>query len=128
MPVAKGRRVRRLYVFPFRVVPNTIAASHVSQSPRCRFHATFEGFEWFIYNRTAAFDNIVSHMEANTSSPERHARGSSADRAASQMRHIFNKSPTGGDGAYILFLLLRFQSNGITTRSRRTNFSCAKLF
>jgi hypothetical protein len=106
--VAKGRRVRQLYVSPFRVVPNKIAASHVSRSPRCRFHATFEGFEWFIYNRTAAFDNIVSHMEANASVPERHARGSSADRAASQMRHIFSKSPTGGDGAYIFFLLLRY--------------------
>lgn len=89
---------------PLHVVPNTITVSHVSRSPRCRFHATFEGFEWFIYNRTAAFDNIVSQMEANTPVPERRARGSSADRAASQLRHIFAKSPAGGDGAYILFL------------------------
>lgn len=47
-------------------------------------------------------------MEANTPVPERYVRGSSTDRAASQMRHNFSKSPTGGDGAYILFLLLRY--------------------
>jgi hypothetical protein len=92
------------FIFPpFRVVPITIAAVHVSRSPRCRFHVTFEGFEWLMYNRTAAFDNIVSQMEANTPVPERHAQGSSTDRPASQRRHIFTKSP-GDDSAYSLFL------------------------
>jgi hypothetical protein len=88
---------------PFCVVPNTIIVAHASKSPRCRFHATFEGFEWFIYNRTAAFDNIVSRMEVQTPVPENRAQGSSADRAASQLRHVFTKSPVRGDGGCITF-------------------------
>ncbi|EAU91786.1 hypothetical protein CC1G_04554 [Coprinopsis cinerea okayama7 len=31
----------------------------------CRIHISFQGFEWFMYNRTASFDNIVSQMESN---------------------------------------------------------------
>ncbi|KAL1942384.1 hypothetical protein VTO73DRAFT_5986 [Trametes versicolor] len=29
----------------------------------CRVHISLQGFEWFIYNRTAAFDNIVSQLD-----------------------------------------------------------------
>ncbi|KAH9083360.1 hypothetical protein EDB83DRAFT_2538792 [Lactarius deliciosus] len=65
-----------------------------SRSPRCRFHATFEGFEWFLYNRTAAFDNIVAQMDAKTPVPERRAQ---SPAAASHLRQIFTKSPAGGD-------------------------------
>lgn len=102
--MAKARSVRPLYFFiSFGGVPNTTAAGNVSRSPRCRFHATFEGFEWFIYNRTAAFDNIVSRMEANIPVPERRPQGPGADRAESQLRHIFTKSPAEGDSAYNLF-------------------------
>ena len=32
---------------------------------RCRIHASIEGFEWYMYNRTAAFDNILSQMSAS---------------------------------------------------------------
>lgn len=67
---------------------------------------TFEGFEWFIYNRTAAFDNIVSHMEAKTPVPERRTQGASGDGAASQLRHFFSKSSAGGDSAYGLSLVV----------------------
>ncbi len=101
--VAKVRSVRLLYSHSLCVVPNTIVAGHVSKPSHCRFHASFEGFEWFIYNRTAAFDNIVSQMEATTPVPESRAQGSSADRAASQLRHIFTRSPAGSDSACILF-------------------------
>ncbi|KAI9507444.1 hypothetical protein F5148DRAFT_115990 [Russula earlei] len=72
-------------------------SSSGSQSQRCRFHATFEGFEWFMYNRTAAFDNIVSQMEVKTPVPERRAQSFSADGAASQLRHFLAKSSAGGD-------------------------------
>lgn len=33
-----------------------------SRSP-CRIHLSVEGFEWFLYNRTSAYDNIISQME-----------------------------------------------------------------
>jgi hypothetical protein len=91
------------FFHPFCVVPNTIIVAHVTKTSRCRFHATFEGFEWFIYNRTAAFDNIVSRMEVHTPVPESRAQGSSADRASSQLRHIFTRSFARGDGACISF-------------------------
>ncbi|KAI0645908.1 hypothetical protein C8Q79DRAFT_910949 [Trametes meyenii] len=29
----------------------------------CRVHISLQGLEWFIYNRTAAFDNIVSQLD-----------------------------------------------------------------
>jgi len=101
--VAKGRSVRLLRFSSLLCCSNTIIVPHVSKSSRCRFHATFEGFEWFIYNRTAAFDNIVARMEAHTPVPEGRAQGSGADRAASQLRHIFTRSPARGDGACIPF-------------------------
>ncbi|KAF8271516.1 hypothetical protein EI94DRAFT_1770350 [Lactarius quietus] len=70
-----------------------------TRSPRCRFHATLEGFEWFLYNRTAAFDNIVAQMEAKTPVPERQAQSPAPDGAASHIRHIFSKSSAGGNFA-----------------------------
>ena len=75
-------------------------AGNKSRSPRCRFHATFEGFEWFLYNRTAAFDNIVAQMDAKTPVPERRAQSPAPSGAASHMRQIFNKSSPGDDSAY----------------------------
>ncbi|KAH9985984.1 hypothetical protein BJV74DRAFT_946145 [Russula compacta] len=76
---------------------------NASQSPRCRFHATFEGIEWFIFNRTAAFDNIVAQMEATSPDSERRAHSLSADGAASHLRQIFTMSSAGGDSACSLF-------------------------
>lgn len=29
----------------------------------CRIQITLQGFEWFLYNRTAAYDSIISQME-----------------------------------------------------------------
>ncbi|KAF9012385.1 hypothetical protein BDQ17DRAFT_1496756 [Cyathus striatus] len=29
----------------------------------CRIHISMQGFEWFLYNRTAAFDSIVAQMD-----------------------------------------------------------------
>jgi hypothetical protein len=71
-----------------------------SRSSRCRFHATFEGFEWFLYNRTAAFDNIVAQMDAKTPVPERRAQSPAPDRAASHIRQMFGKSSAGDESAY----------------------------
>ena len=100
MPAAKNQNVR--WAFSHRWVGSNIfyVVGNKSRSPRCRFHATFEGFEWFIYNRTAAFDNIVAQMDAKTPVPERRSQSPAADGAASQLRQIFSKSSAGGDSAY----------------------------
>ena len=87
----------------FRAIYRAIAAGAASQLPRCRFHATLEGFEWFLYNRTAAFDYIVSQMEAKTPVPERRAQSSSTDGATFQLRQLFTRS-SASESAYHLFL------------------------
>lgn len=89
--------------FSLCVVPNTAAGGDAPRSPRCRFHATFEGIEWFIYNRTAAFDNIVAQMEAKIPDSERRAHSFSPDGAASHLRQIFSMSSAGGESACSLF-------------------------
>lgn len=35
----------------------------------CRIHLSVQGFEWFIYNRTAAYDNIIAQMQTEPSRP-----------------------------------------------------------
>ncbi len=102
MPAAKSQNVRSVFSFQVAVITVFLlyVAGHKLRSPRCRFHATFEGFEWFIYNRTAAFNNIVAQMEAKTPVPERRTQSFTGDGAASQLRQIFSKSSTGGEGSY----------------------------
>lgn len=56
----------------------------------CRLHVSLQGLEWFIYNRTAAYDNIVSAMENNATHesdvpPGRHSR-----EGISSLRKIFS--------------------------------------
>ena len=97
----KSQNVRRRAVFLVAHFNLVYTACSKSRSPRCRFHATFEGFEWFLYNRTAAFDNIVAQMDAKTPVPERRAQSPAPDGATSHIRHIFSKSSPGGDSAYM---------------------------
>lgn len=104
MTVAKNQSVRILYLLSlFRVNHGANSAGNPSQLPRCRFHATLEGFEWFIYNRTAAFDYIVSQMEAKTPVPERRTQSLGVDGAASQLRQMFTKSSPPSESACGLF-------------------------
>lgn len=35
-----------------------------SSALKCRIHVAVEGFEWFMYNRTASFDSILSQLAA----------------------------------------------------------------
>ncbi|TFK25683.1 hypothetical protein FA15DRAFT_334222 [Coprinopsis marcescibilis] len=42
----------------------------------CRIQVSLEGFEWFMYNRTASFDNIVSQMELLNRSSSRFGEAS----------------------------------------------------
>ncbi|KIK67374.1 hypothetical protein GYMLUDRAFT_156567 [Collybiopsis luxurians FD-317 M1] len=35
---------------------------HPSRDSSCRIQISFQGFEWFLYNRTAAYDNILAQM------------------------------------------------------------------
>jgi hypothetical protein len=101
--MGKNQNVRQFILAPFWTVLSAVAAGNASRPPHCRFHMTFEGFEWFLYNRTAAFDNIVSQMEARTPVPERRTQSFGSDGAAFHLRQFFGRSPATSDRASRLF-------------------------
>ena len=35
-----------------------------TKQPQCRIHISAEGFEWFMHNRTNAYENILSQLIA----------------------------------------------------------------
>ncbi|KAH7927135.1 hypothetical protein BV22DRAFT_1193843 [Leucogyrophana mollusca] len=37
--------------------------------PSCRIKVSIQGLEWFLYNRTAAYDHIISQMQSKTHPP-----------------------------------------------------------
>lgn len=43
---------------------DTLAANRTYPFPSCRIKVSIHGFEWFLYNRTAAYDHILSQMRA----------------------------------------------------------------
>ena len=50
-------------VFLIRIIPSFPAKG---KSPlTCRVHMSLQGFEWFVYNRTVSYDNIVAQMETD---------------------------------------------------------------
>ena len=63
----------------------------------CRVHLSLQGLEWFMYNRTAAFDNIVSRMDADM--PSTPHPTPNPDGAAS-VRKIFSRTSVFHDGTY----------------------------
>ncbi|KAJ7045588.1 hypothetical protein C8F04DRAFT_939778 [Mycena alexandri] len=57
--------------------------SKQSRSPSCRVQISLQGFEWFLYNRTAAYDAIVTQMGAKlpTRPPSRNTGRQSSQRS-----------------------------------------------
>ncbi|KAK0484381.1 hypothetical protein EDD18DRAFT_1361385 [Armillaria luteobubalina] len=58
------------------------------QNP-CRIQVSFQGFEWFLYNRTAAYENIISQMVSKDSTYQKTRRGST------ECRHSFQTMDFG---------------------------------
>lgn len=48
------------YLLP---ILTTTTDKHGTGSQSCRLHLSFEGFEWFMYNRTAAYDSIAAALD-----------------------------------------------------------------
>lgn len=68
----------------------------------CRVHLSLQGFEWFIYNRTAAYENILSQMTDDvppTPAPTPVPQNASTD-ARGALRKIFSKTSTITGRAY----------------------------
>ncbi len=71
----------------------------------CRVHISLEGLEWFMYNRTAAFDNIVSQLGPDV--PATPTATPVPDGAAS-VRKIFSRTSVFNDcmhSSYSLFMI-----------------------
>lgn len=49
-----------------------------SKPHECRIHVSMEGFEWFMYNKTAATDAILEHLVS--SDPEARRLGTAKSR------------------------------------------------
>lgn len=43
---------------------DALAVDQTDAFPSCRIKVSAQGFEWFLYNRTAAYDHILSQMQA----------------------------------------------------------------
>ncbi|KAG2364907.1 hypothetical protein BDR07DRAFT_1557955 [Suillus spraguei] len=41
--------------------------NHTSPFPSCRIKVSIQGFEWLLYNKTAAYDHIISQMQSKAS-------------------------------------------------------------
>ncbi|KAI0699566.1 hypothetical protein BC835DRAFT_1412549 [Cytidiella melzeri] len=73
-----------------RVVGESIGAKPKKTSMSCRVHICFQGLEWFIYNRTAAYDNIVASMESQSDDGGAHPDGRASMEAIKSLRKIFS--------------------------------------
>ncbi|KAG1742840.1 hypothetical protein EDB19DRAFT_1875202 [Suillus lakei] len=61
--------------------------NHTSPFPSCRIKVSVQGLEWFLYNKTAAYNHIISQMQAKASPcPER-----------SEPRRMFSRT-SGAEG------------------------------
>ncbi|KAI1129496.1 hypothetical protein F5Y10DRAFT_149619 [Nemania abortiva] len=65
------RRVRDAQVYPAKQGPNTgeDAASNGRQKLPCRINIVVSGLEWFVYNRSAAYDSILNAMTSAADEP-----------------------------------------------------------
>lgn len=73
----------------------------------CRLHISLQGLEWFIYNRTAAYDNVASAMHFNfPDASEAHARMSGD--GVGQLRKIFSWTSVVPECMYSLYAPQQF--------------------
>ena len=64
----------------------------------CRVHISLQGLEWFMYNRTAAFDNIVSQLDVDMPSTP----ATPMPDGAASVRKIFSRTSVFQDCTYLL--------------------------
>lgn len=73
----------------------------------CRVNISLQGLEWFLYNRTAAYENIVAAMEASDEHLREHeheSRRPSGDGSRS-VRKIFSRTSAAPDCTFGFTLL-----------------------
>ncbi|KAF9033263.1 hypothetical protein BDZ89DRAFT_1063002 [Hymenopellis radicata] len=61
------------------------------KTPSCRIQISLQGYEWFLYNRTAAFDNILSQMASRDAT---HQPASKRRQSVDTQQSIHAYTPT----------------------------------
>ncbi|KAJ7072266.1 hypothetical protein C8F01DRAFT_1205872 [Mycena amicta] len=64
----------------------TMDDSKQTRSPSCRVQISLQGFEWFLYNRTAAYDSIIAQMGVKT--PSRPASRNTGRQSSTQQASV----------------------------------------
>ena len=68
-----------------------LAVNQTDSFPSCRIKVSAHGIEWFLYNKTAAYDHILSQMQAKEPPV---ARGSEPRRYFTRTSGLEGKSST----------------------------------
>ena len=66
----------------------------------CRLHLSLQGLEWFIYNRTAAYDNIIRSMESSNDEQPQDTDGRPSADGIGSLRKIFSWSSAAPDSTF----------------------------
>lgn len=98
-----GEDVGRMYLCLFIAnfsdsPPVTVNAQKTPLS--CRLHITLQGLEWFVYNRTAAYDHVLSAMETSTASSMNDTPGRPSGEGIGSLRKIFSWTSVVPDCEY----------------------------
>lgn len=97
MPVSAEKTVRTICYEIIFTNNSAIVDRHSNRSRACRIQVSFQGVEWFMYNRTAAYDNITSAMDPNSAGAPPESRRRSED--TNESRRTTTKS-SGFEGAF----------------------------
>lgn len=102
-----GEDPKRMYSRTFSSRLSDLSGTDTVHLPlSCRVHLSLQGFEWFIYNRTAAYENILSQMADDvppTPAPTPVAPSISMD-ARSTLRKMFSRTSTAAERASLVSL------------------------
>ena len=86
----------------------------------CRIQLSFQGLEWFLYNRTAAYDNIIAQMEKTSRSTSRGSSHGISSRFSQQGRYAINSLRLASlDHVFSSESALPFYSPHVTRESLR---------
>lgn len=89
----------------------------------CRLHISLQGMEWFIYNRTAAYDNVVSAMQFTfPDAPE--TQGRMSGEGIGSLRKIFSWTSVVPECMYALILITLYLTCHLSYSPRTAHITC----
>lgn len=64
--------------------------------PSCRIHITLHGLEWFVYNRIASYENIITSLGSSLSHAAASNQHQHTDGRGTLSRSLFGSGPVPG--------------------------------